>query len=139
MRKAAVILGLLLCPLSLAAASGPEGQQVPTAEEFLASLGSAVTMPEPGYANHCSATWQCPIGGFSISCTGHANCTAQPNYVECDGVRQTCPICYVEIDCCGNGDIESCYGYSSCSKAFRSVTCDGVTYRCGPVIERCGA
>ena len=138
MKKAAVILGLLLCPLALGALSGPADQEVPPTEEFLASLGAVDTVPEPGYANHCSATWQCPIGGFSISCTGHVNCTAQPNFVQCDGARQDCPICYAEVDCCGNGDIESCYGYSSCSQIGRTVTCDGITYRCGPIWQRCG-
>jgi hypothetical protein len=130
MKKAAVLFGLLLCSLALGAEAGQSSAPAVPLDDFLASLGSSDTVPAPTYKNHCSASWNCPIG-TRITCTGHTLCTAAPNYVECDGARKDCPICSAICPC---GE-RTCFGSSYCDDGLRWIECDGRRYSCTPVSQ----
>jgi hypothetical protein len=131
-----VSLAFLLCACVLGAETAFESR-----DDFLASLGS----PEPvlekaaGFAkSSCTVTLTCDAGGYFLSCTsGSGACSSTATSVTCDGVTQTCPVCYRTRTCCDNSVIE-CFGWSSCSAGPpRCVTCDGVTQDCCPPLSSC--
>jgi hypothetical protein len=136
MKRTILFLTILLWTVPALATGGPPPPL--SEDEFLSSL----SRPEPVFLrgeqtdSTCTVTLRCDVGAgdYTVSCSSpNGNCTAGGDYVECDGARSNCPICYVSFDCCHDGsDIIDCYGFSSCSRLFRRVVCDGTEHVCGP-------
>lgn len=82
----------------------------------------------------CTANKVCP-NGTTIACTGNSSCLVGINYVECDGVRKTCP-----SSSCGKSIVcplpyqpwrLSCFSSTGpCSSTSTSVTCGSTHYTC---------
>ena len=120
-------LALLVCCLS--AEAGPLSVPVPQVPDLPSFLDSLQT-PRPTFRSestnaYCKVTLDCeavPTYG-SISCESYnSDCHAGSDWVECDGVRQNCPVC-VQV-CCGE---VRCFGWSSCTYTLNPYTqyCDG--------------
>jgi len=149
MRNAVLILTLVLCTCAL----GASAQALPDLgggldkATFLASLGTPAPVAASTQSGRlptkstCTVNLTCDVGGYPLSCTStNGDCHAGPTWVECDGNRQNCPVCYRNVSCaCPDGQVYECWGWSSCSfRATKNVTCDGVTYGdCLPLYD-CG-
>lgn len=93
---------------------------------FLASADRAVA--------GCTANKTCS-NGTTISCAGNSSCLVGLNYVECDGVRKTCPStsCGASIVCPPPYQpwrLSCSSSTGPCSKTSTSVTCGSTRYTC---------
>ena len=146
MSKLCLVLSIAVLAIAtgaMAAPATPAALPAPGVDSFLSSLGSPAPAPAAARGlqtkQTCTVTLDCHVGpGYQLSCTsGSGNCSSTATSVTCDGATQNCPVCYVSVDCCGDGTILDCFGFSSCSHGARRVTCDGFTDFCGP-IRQCG-
>jgi hypothetical protein len=144
MRSAAFVLALVLCTCTLAASAQipPAGGAGLDKAAFLESLRTpGPVMAKSGLATKsaCTVNLTCDVGGYPLSCSSSSgDCHAGPTWVECDGVRQNCPVCYRSKTCC-DGSVIECWGWSSCSPGgIRNVVCDGMIQGTCPPISQCG-
>ncbi|HXO21142.1 MAG TPA: hypothetical protein VOA87_14605 [Thermoanaerobaculia bacterium] len=141
-----VVLSLCLLPAAAAAASTPEKPAAPQAPAaapaelppHLAFLADPAFQGKddpsrPTSMSSCMVTLNCSgISGFSgtypLSCSSASgNCVVGSNYVQCDGVRQNCPVCYKSCLC----HETDCFGFSSCSgPGYNFIICDGQRFGC---------
>lgn len=131
MTRRILLFALSLLACCLAADASPLSSAPPEVSDlasFLASLqGPEKTVRSESTDSYCKVTLNCqavPQYG-SISCESYnSDCHSGYEYVECDGVRKNCPVCYHQ--CCGE---VVCYGYSSCTTTTFPLTlyCDGVS------------
>lgn len=104
-------------------ACGPTSTE-PTADEALGHSSAELNT----CTNDCADS-----GGSPISCTG-STCTADANYVVCDGVYTYCrQTCTSPMVLCPDGTLLQCSGEgTTCGLGSTtcSVTCDGVERTC---------
>jgi len=93
------------------------------------AAGGATGTKAPG---DCTIGLECS-GGSIISCNGTNNqCSLGSNYVECNGVRTTCPSapCSASL-LCSNGSTVSCTGTNNtCITGSNYVECNGLRKTC---------
>ena len=106
----------------------------PELTTFLASLQGPPPVDSVSTLGFCQVTLTCdavPQFG-SISCSSSSgDCHSGSTWVECDGVRTDCPVCYIQCPCPPE---TNCFGWSSCTHAFapRRIICDGQAHYCDP-------
>lgn len=73
-----------------------------------AALGDLpTTAPAPLWMTGCNADLTCPAD-YVIGCTGNNTCVVGADYVECDGVRTSCPTCEIPYPACHAYPAEYC-------------------------------
>lgn len=105
---------------------------------FALALTLSSLFAVPAAHASCSASTQCS-NGTSLTCSGSGSastCSSDPSWVECDGVRQNCPVppaCTATVTC-RDGSTVSCQSYQSFDACIAAsplwVQCDGVYNFC---------
>lgn len=100
---------------------------------FVAVLGTTTA----GFAGTCSA-WQDCSDGSTVDCSGTSSCIVGSDYVECDGVRNSCSdICDASLICPSPPFSQA--WYIECTANSSTDTCtEGTDYvRCGTEYVYC--